>query len=176
MLNSSSQDEKVRHVSLDENKSAGTALKIVIVIVLLAVAGIAAYTFAKNQKPAMVAERTEQSKYDEIKPEAEDKNKKEQVAEKKNVEPSKKAAANGKKAVPMMKLTVNSNISGVRVFNNETGKTICKTPCVKKLPKKDDGVIILGFEYEDYSIKPMAVTLDKDMTVNLKLKQEEDNG
>lgn len=175
MLNSS-QDEKVRHVSLDENKSAGTALKIVIVIILLAVAGIAAYTFVKNQKPAMVAERTEQSKYDEIKPAADEKPKKEQVAEKKNGETAKKAAVNGKKTVPMMKLTVNSNISGVRVFNNETGKTICKTPCVKKLPKKDDGVIILGFEYEDYSIKPMAVTLDKDMTVNLKLKQEEENG
>ena len=76
----------------------------------------------------------------------------------------------------MMKLTVNSNIKGVRVFNNETGKTICKTPCVKKLPRKESEVIILGFEYEDYSIKPMAVTLDKDMKVNLNLKQEGDNG
>ena len=75
-----------------------------------------------------------------------------------------------------MKLTVNSNIPGVRVFNNENGKTICKTPCTKKLPKKESEVIILGFEYEDYSIKPMAVTLDKDMTVNLNLKQEVDNG
>ena len=173
MLNSS-QDETVRHVSL-ENKTAGTALKVVIVVILLILAGIAAYTFVKKQSPTMVAERTEISKYDDKNTAVKEEPalKKEQVTEKKGADAAKKAV---KKPVPMMKLTVNSNIPGVRVFNNENGKTICKTPCTKKLPRKESEVIILGFEYEDYSIKPMAVTLDKDMTVNLNLKQEADNG
>ncbi len=176
MLNSS-PDEEVRHVSI-ESRKAGTVLKILVVVILLAVAGIAAYTFVKRQNPPMVAERTELSKYDDKNAavKEEQPNKKEIVADRKGAETVKKAPVNGKKSVPMMKLTVNSNIPGVRVFNNETGKTICKTPCTKKLPRKEAGVIILGFEYEDYSIKPMAVTLDKDMTVNLNLKQEADNG
>jgi len=172
MLNSS-QDEKVKHVSI-ENRSSGTVFKIAVFLILLVVAGIVVYTFVRKQNPPMTAERQELSKYDTPKI-AEISGEKEKP-EKKSAEQPKKAAANGKKSVPMMKLTVNSDIKGVRVFNNENGKTICKTPCVKKLPKKDDGVIILGFEYEGYSIKPMAVTLDNDMTVNLKLKQEEKNG
>ena len=172
MLNSS-HEEKVKHVSI-ENRSSGTVLKVVVVCLLLIVAGIAAYTFFRKQNPPMMAERTELSKYDTPK-NTEVENVKEKP-EKKPAEQPKKPAVNGKKSVPMMKLTVNSNIPGVRVFNNENGKTICKTPCTKKLPKKESEVIILGFEYEDYSIKPMAVTLDKDMTVNLNLKQEADNG
>ena len=172
MLNSS-QDEKVKHISI-ENRSSGVVLKVVVVCVLLILAGIAAYTYFKKQNPPMMAERTELSKYDTPKS-TEVENVKEKP-EKKSAEQTRKPVANGKKSVPMMKLTVNSNIPGVRVFNNENGKTICKTPCVKKLPKKDSEVIILGFEYEDYSIKPMAVTLDKDMIVNLNLKQEGENG
>ena len=172
MLNSS-QDEKVKHISM-ENRSSGTVLKVVVVCLLLIVAGIAAYTFFRKQNPPMMAERTELSKYDTPKNTAVENEK--EKPEKKPVEQPKKPLANGKKSVPMMKLTVNSNIPGVRVFNNENGKTICKTPCTKKLPRKESEVIILGFEYEDYSIKPMAVTLDKDMTVNLNLKQEVDNG
>ena len=172
MLNSS-QDEKVKHVSI-ENRSSGTVLKVVVVCVLLILAGIAVYAYVRKQNPPMMAERTELSKYDTPKnTEVENENEK---PEKKPVEQPRKPAANGKKSVPMMKLTVNSNVKGVRVFNNENGKTICKTPCMKKLPRKESEVIILGFEYEDYSIKPMAVTLDKDMTVNLNLKQEADNG
>ena len=172
MLNSS-QDEKVKHVSI-ENRSSGTVLKVVVVCVLLILAGIAVYAYVRKQNPPMMAERTELSKYDTPKnTEVENENEK---PEKKTVEQPRKPAANGKKSVPMMKLTVNSNVKGVRVFNNENGKTICKTPCMKKLPRKESEVIILGFEYEDYSIKPMAVTLDKDMTVNLNLKQEADNG
>ena len=173
MLNSS-QDEKVKHITV-ESRSSGSVLKIVIVVLLVILAGISAYTFAKRQNPPMVAERTELSKYDDknagIK--EEEPHKKEAPADKKVADTAKKTS---KKSVPMMKLTVNSNIKGVRVFNNETGKTICRTPCTKKLPKKEAGVIILGFEYEDYSIKPMAVTLDKDMIVNLNLKQEGENG
>ncbi|MBO4712109.1 serine/threonine protein kinase [bacterium] len=173
MLNSS-QDEKVKHVSI-ENRSAGSVLKIVVLVVMLILAGIAAYAYFKKQNPPMIAERMELSKYDDKNSEVKDSlpQKKESVTEKKNGDTAKK---NAKKTLPMMKLTVNSNIPGVRVFNNETGKTICKTPCTKKLPKKEAGVIILGFEYEDYSIKPMAVTLDKDMIVNLKLNQEGENG
>lgn len=172
MLNSS-QDEKIKHVKV-ENRSSEKVLKIILVVLLVALAAILSYTFFKRQNPPMVAERTELSKYDDKNAEIkEDPHKKESSAEKKSAEPSKKSS---KKSVPMMKLTVNSNIKGVRVFNNETGKTICKTPCTKKLPKKEAGVIILGFEYEDYSIKPMAVTLDKDMIVNLKLNQEGENG
>ncbi len=173
MLNSS-QDEKVRHVSI-ENKRAGNALKIVIVAGLLILAAIAAYAYVVKQNPPMIAERTELSKYDDKTAASKETpaQKKELPNDKKSADASKKSL---KKTVPMMKLTVNSNIKGVRVFNNENGKTICKTPCTKKLPRKESEVIILGFEYEDYSIKPMAVTLDKDMTVNLKLKQEADNG
>ncbi len=173
MLNSS-QDEKVKHVRA-ESGSSGNALKIVIVVLLLILAGIAVYAFAGKQNPPMIAERTELSKYDDKKAEIKEEipQKKEAPADKKSADTTKKVS---KKSVPMMKLTVNSNVKGVRVFNNETGKTICKTPCTKKLPRKESEVIILGFEYEDYSIKPMAVTLDKDMTVNLNLKQEVDNG
>lgn len=173
MLNSS-QDEKVRHVSI-ENKRAGNALKIMIVAGLLILAAIAAYAYVVKQNPPMIAERTELSKYDDKTAASKETpaQKKELPNDKKSADTSKKSL---KKTVPMMKLTVNSNIKGVRVFNNENGKTICKTPCTKKLPRKESEVIILGFEYEDYSIKPMAVTLDKDMTVNLKLKQEADNG
>ena len=176
MLNSS-QDEKVKHVSI-ENRSSGTVLKVVVVCVLLIVAGIAVYAYVRKQNQPVIAERTEFSKYDGKDAVIKDEppQKKESSGEKKGGETAKKSAVNGKKSVPMMKLTVNSNIPGVRVFNNENGKTICKTPCTKKLPRKESEVIILGFEYEDYSIKPMAVTLDKDMTVNLNLKQEVDNG
>jgi len=176
MLNSS-QDEKVKHITV-ENRSSGTGLKIVIVCLLLILAGIAVYAFVVKQNPPMVAERTELSKYDDKNAAAKEEQpqKKESPAEKKRADSVKKPLANGKKSVPMMKLTVNSNVKGVRVFNNENGKTICKTPCTKKLPRKESEVLILGFEYEDYSIKPMAVTLDKDMTVNLNLKLEVDNG
>ena len=171
MLNSS-PDEPVRHVSM-ENRTAGNILKAVIVAVLFAIAGFLVYGFAKKQNPPVVAERTELSKYDTLK---NDEIEAEKVkSDKKSAEQPKKAQSNGKKNIPMVKITVNSNIQGVRVFNNETGKTFCKAPCSKKLPKKDGGVIILGFEYEDYSIKPMAVTLDKDMIVNLNLKQEGEN-
>jgi Serine/threonine protein kinase len=173
MLNSS-QDDKGKHVTV-ENRSSGTGLKIVIVCLLLILAGIAAYAFVIKQNPPMVAERTELSKYDDKNADVkEEPVKKEPLPEKKAAETPKKGTK--KSPVPMMKLTVNSNIKGVRVFNNENGKTICKTPCTKKLPRKESEVLILGFEYEDYSIKPMAVTLDKDMTVNLNLKQEADNG
>ena len=174
MLNSS-QDEKIKHVKV-ENRSSEKVLKIILVVLLVALAATVSYTFFKRQNPPIVAERTELSKYDDKNAEVkeEEPQKKVASAEKKSAEPSKKVSK--KSSVPMMKLTVNSNIKGVRVFNNETGKTICKTPCTKKLPKKEAGVIILGFEYEDYSIKPMAVTLDKDMIVNLKLNQEGENG
>jgi len=171
MLNSSPDDE-VRHISAEESKIAGNILKTVMVIALVAIAGFLVYGFVKKQNPPVVAERTELSKYDIPKNE-EDKVK--ENPDKKSAEQPKKAAVNGKKSVPTVKITVNSNIPGVRVFNNENGKTICKAPCSKKFPKKDDGVIVLGFEYEDYSIKPMAVTLDKDMIVNLNLKQETEN-
>ncbi len=174
MLNSS-QDEKIKHVDAEESKPAGNALKIIILILLLALAALVVFTFMRKQNPPMMAERTELSKYDDkkaVEKEAEPQ-KKEPQTDKKAADTAKKVL---KKPVPMMKLTVNSNVKGVRVFNNETGKTICKTPCTKKLPRKESEVIILGFEYEDYSIKPMAVTLDKDMTVNLNLKQEADNG
>ena len=170
MLNSS--DEKVKHVSLD-SKPSGKISKIIFFILLVILAVLLAYTFMKKNNPPMIAERTELSKYDDNVSVGKDEKsrKKEAAVEKKAADTAKKS----KKSVPMMKLTINSNIKGVRVFNNETGKTICKTPCTKKFPKKETGVIILGFEYDDYSIKPMAVTLDKDMIVNLKLKQETEN-
>ena len=173
MLNSS-PDEKVKHISIEENKSTGNILKIILFALLLILAALVAHTFLKKQNPPMVAERTEFSKYDDKSHDSEEEpqHKKDVSTAKKGGDTSKKTS---KKQAPMMKLTVNSNIKGVRVFNNETGKTICKTPCSKKLPKKESGVIILGFEYEDYSIKPMAVTLDKDMIVNLKLNQETEN-
>ena len=172
MLNSS-PDEEVRHISGEESKTAGNILKAIMVVALVAIAGFLVYGFVKKQNPPVVAERTELSKYDTPKNEEAVSEKK--ISDKKSAEQPKKALVSGKKNVPMVKITVNSNIPGVRVFNNENGKTICKAPCSKKFPKKNDGVIILGFEYEDYSIKPMAVTLDKDMIVNLNLKQETEN-
>ena len=63
MLNSS-QDEKIKHVKV-ENRSSEKVLKIILVVLLVALAAILSYTFFKRQNPPMVAERTELSKYDD---------------------------------------------------------------------------------------------------------------
>ncbi|MBP5405798.1 serine/threonine protein kinase [bacterium] len=173
MLNSS-PDEKVEHISTEkESKGAGIALKVIIVAALVAIAGFLVYGFVKKQNQPMVAERTELSKYDSQK--NEETGTENENSGKKSAEQPKRAVSNSRKSVPMVKITINSNIPGVRIFNKENGRTICKAPCSRKFPKKEDGTIVLGFEYEDYSIEPMTVTLDKDMIVNLNLKQETEN-
>lgn len=144
-----------------EEKRTGAALKITAILFLLILAGFLVYSFVKNRKGPMIVER-----------ETFDQNEKEQKNDDAVQEApvKKKPAPVIKKKHPTINFTVKSNIPGVRVYNKDTGKTICNTPCNRRLPKKDGDVLLLGFEYENFTIKPMAITLDKDMTVNLNLK------
>ena len=177
ILNSS--DENLKHISRDdETKSSNNIFKFILLAILLVLAAFIVYGFVKKGNRPLEVERIELSKYDKnVETAAAEENSADKTSSSKQIaDTGKKTAPSSlKKTVPMMKITINSNIPGVRVFNKESGKTICKAPCSKKFPKKEDGVIVLGFEYEDYSIEPMTVTLDKDMIVNLNLKQETEN-
>ncbi|MGI6394050.1 MAG: serine/threonine-protein kinase [bacterium] len=146
-------------------KRTGGALKITIFLFLLILSGLLVYSFVVNSRGPMVVEREYVDKEDKPGVEA-----KKPDAQKKPVEKKRQQPAVVKKRPPTIKLIVNSNVKGVRVYNKDNGKTICVAPCTKKLLKKDGDVLLLGFEFDDYSIKPMAITLDRDMTVNLNLR------
>ncbi|HQO91563.1 MAG TPA: serine/threonine-protein kinase [bacterium] len=155
LLNSGSMTDD----TTPEEKRTGTALKITAFLFLSILAGFLIYSFIVNKKGPMIVER-ETVDRDELE--------KEQVKD--DPPPQKKKPEPViRKKPPTIKLIVNSNVKGVRVYDKDKGKTICTAPCTKRLPKKDGDVLLLGFEFEDYNIKPMAITLDKDMTVNLNL-------
>ncbi len=69
-----------------------------------------------------------------------------------------------------IRLQVKSNIKGVEVYEKEKGKYICKTPCDTKLQRDEGRVTLLEFRKEGYTIKPMAIRRDRDMTVTVKLR------
>ena len=156
---------------MDKGGAGSLTLKIAIIVSLLALGALAVWRYQTKVNTPMVAERVQASKPEEqaSRPQPEIKSEQPQPARKKA-----QAAAPQKSSKKTMTLKVNSNIPGVRVYNRESGKTICKkTPCERKLPKEESGMMILGFEYEDFNIKPMVISLDRDMTVNLNLKTTE---
>ncbi|MBP5434729.1 serine/threonine protein kinase [bacterium] len=166
--NTNNRSEKV---TMDKGGAGSLTLKIAIIVSLLALGALAVWRYQTKVNTPMVAERVQASKPEEqaSRPQPEIKSEQPQPARKKA-----QAAAPQKSSKKTMTLKVNSNIPGVRVYNRESGKTICKkTPCERKLPKEESGMMILGFEYEDFNIKPMVISLDRDMTVNLNLKTTE---
>ena len=158
LLNAGSMVDEVT----PEEKRTGTALKVTVILFMSVLAGFLIYSFFTNRKGPMIVER-------ETFEENEKEEKDIEVPTEKPKENRKETYA-VKKKPSTMKLVVNSNVKGVRVYDKDTGKNICVAPCNRRLPKKDGAVLLLGFEYEDFTIKPMAITLDKDMTVNLNLK------
>lgn len=153
------------------NSGSKTALKATIIIVLMIVAGFLIYSYVNKKKNPLVVYRDNA----EVKGISDDDSKVENLHKKKKKVVKKKKPKRKKKKTPRYKpkktieLKVNSNVKGVRVYDKDTGKTICVAPCKKRIPKDETEVLLLGFEMDDFDIKPMAITLDRDMVVNLKL-------
>ncbi len=152
------------------------ALVTVAVIVLLAVlAGVLLYRTFTKKDDVLVAERRVETTPPQPQPDPQ----KETGSEKKQGSVKQKPATapqvkQGQAAAvsrKMITLTVNSNVAGVTVVDNETGAFICTTPCKKKLPRDDKKIMVLGFRKDDFDIRPMAIALDRDMTVNINLKE-----
>ncbi len=146
-----------------------TLITVVVVLALLLLATVLIYRTVTKKADILVAERSQ----------GEDPKKgipgnKEVV---KPPEPDKKPPQNIKKntgtvgSKKTILLTVNANVDGVTVVNNETGKVLCTTPCKTRIPKNEGAVMVLGFKKDDFNIRPMAIALDRDMTVNVDLKQ-----
>ena len=151
-------------------RGSKTALKATVIIFLLIVAAFLTYSYIQKKKNPLVVYRDNT----ELK-ENPDNSKVENLHKKKKKISKKKKPKNKKKKIPRyvpkktIELKINSNIKGVRVYDKDTGKTICIAPCKKNIPKDEAGVLLLGFEMDDFDIKPMAITLERDMVVNLKL-------
>lgn len=150
-----------------------TALKATVIIFLLFVAGLLTYGYVQKKKKPLVVYRdnstVSESPDDDAEVENLHKKNKMKKAVKKKRPKKNRNQPNIYKPKKMIELKVKSNIEGVRVYDKDTGKTICITPCSKRIPKDEAGVLLLGFEMDDFDIKPMAITLDRDMVVNLKL-------
>jgi len=156
----------------EEPGTTGLVLKLMVVVLLLTIAGFLVFAYIKKGKPIIVerdntALETE-NRSDEPTSEQVDKTQKAKPQQK--AQPAAQPQAK-QKAPRNIKLTVNSNLKGVRVYNKETGETLCHTPCARSLPRKDGDVMILGFEMDDFTIRPMAINLDRDMVVNVNLKE-----
>ena len=153
---------------------------VAVTVLFLSLAVILGYRMVTQKEKVLVAERTMP------------------VSPKERVEQEKKAGEDGEKKIPSqtkpgarqsqrmpqvkagsvvssshrtINLTVNSNVEGVTVIDNENGKVICVTPCRTKLPRDPKKIMVLGFRKDDFDIRPMAIALDRDMTVNIDLKQ-----
>ncbi|MCK5808999.1 serine/threonine protein kinase [bacterium] len=162
MLNSGGFDT----IAEEETPAANTAKFVFTVLLLLSLMTAGAFgvfKYLQQSKPIVVVRKVVEK---EVPP----------PIEKKVVK--KKVRRKAKRRVPVMKknntiiLRVKSNVKGVQVFNKENGKFICTTPCKTKLKKNDSAVLLLNFQKDDYTIKPMVIRLDRDMTVHIKLKQE----
>jgi serine/threonine protein kinase len=159
----------------DDSGSTGTVLKLLVVLVLFVIAGVLLFAYLRKVQPVVIERENPAEDTVEEEEEKSEKEEKPEKAKVKRRRPVKKRTEqSGKAPEPKektMSLTVNCNLNGVRVYNKETGKTLCHTPCKTTLPRKDGDIMILGFEMEDFSIKPMAITLDRDMIVNVNLKE-----
>jgi len=150
-------------------------LKAVVIIILLIVAGFLTYSYIQKRKNPLVVyrdnEEIKESPDSDEKVENLHKKKKKKKIHKKKKKPNKKIRKKPQRYVSKktIELKIKSNVKGVRVYDKDTGKTICIAPCKKKIPKDEAGVLLLGFEMDDFDIKPMAITLERDMVVNLKL-------
>lgn len=156
--------ESSAEAEIKESRNAGNMLKIAATLFVLIAGGFLAYSFInKSRSPVVVINEklVDQKIKDKEIPDADSTG---------EIKKKKEKPVQFVKKAKTITLTVNSNVKGVKVYDKDTGKTVCIAPCSKKLPKQDGGVLLLGFEYDDFSIKPMAITLDKDMIVNLNLK------
>ncbi|HDT11335.1 MAG TPA: serine/threonine protein kinase [bacterium] len=171
ILNSENMEGSAYNDFSDEEPgSTGIFLKLMVFVLLLVLAGFLLFAYMKKGKP-IVIEREQDTKKESVEEEE-----KPALEEKKplRVKQRTKPATVTKpvqKKPGTIKLTVNSNLNGVRVYNKENGETLCHTPCARSLPRRDGDVMILGFEMEDFSIRPMAISLDRDMIVNVNLKE-----
>jgi len=156
--------ESAADVEFKEGLRTGKVLKVAVFFFVLIVGGFLIYSFINKHKSPVVVinEKINNMPEEKEAPDVESPDEKIKKKKEKPIQYVKKSKN--------INLTVNSNMKGVRVYDKDTGKTVCIAPCSKKLPKQDGGVLLLGFEYDDFSIKPMAITLDKDMIVNLNLK------
>ncbi|HSA34794.1 MAG TPA: protein kinase, partial [bacterium] len=171
MLNQETMAGRGRSDTVAPTRKKSVLVTAVIILALLLVAGILFYRAFIRPDRVLVAERTPQEAQKPLpKPDP--------VPDKQRPEPEKKPlhatqTQKGGKATAKKTITlkVNSNLAGVTVVNNETGKVLCATPCVTKIPKDPGGVMVLGFQKDDFNIRPMAIALDRDITVNVDLKQ-----
>ncbi len=148
-----------------------TLVTTAVIVLLVLLAGILAYRAFTKKDALLVAERTTEAKQSAAQKEVEEKRvtsaKSKPAAQAPQVKQGKVAASSRK----TINLTVNSNVPGVTVLDNETGKVLCATPCKTKLPRDAKRIMVLGFQKDDFDIRPMAISLDRDMTVNIDLKQ-----
>ncbi len=172
MLNNDPQEGSAySDIDEDDHSGTGVALKLMIVLVLFVVAGALLFVYVRKKGGPIVVER--EQGVEKVEDEVKDTPEPENVTKPKPARRAKPATT-APKPQPKprtMNLTVNSNLDGVRVYDRETGDTLCHTPCKRTLPRRDGDIMILGFEMEDFSIKPMAINLDRDMIVNVNLKE-----
>lgn len=178
MLNKGTMAEKriTRQDDYDEtNRKKSKLAGLIILLLILAFAGVLTYIYVEGSKPLVVERSTDKSKMaNEGKtesPDAEDKDK-DQDKEKSKLPKIVKIKQNQPVAARTILLTVNSNLKDVTVLNKETGQVLCKTPCRTSVPRREGGVMILGFKKDEYEIKPMVIRLDRDISVNVQLKQD----
>jgi serine/threonine protein kinase len=168
ILNSEGAEGSAYRDSLDDvPSSTGTVLKLMVFFLLLILAGFLVFAYINKGRPIVIEREQKEDSIREEEPETAPVQENTQ-----KTAPAQRAAPVAQKSKPRtIKLTVNSNLKGVKVYNKETGETLCHTPCNRSLPRRDGDVMILGFEMEDFSIKPMAINLDRDMVVNVNLKE-----
>jgi len=152
-----------------------TLVTVVVVALLALLAGVLTYRAFTKKDALLVAERTTDSPRktpDTAKePPEERKSPQPPVKQKPPRTPQVKQGQVAASSRTTINLTVNSNVAGVTVVDNETGKVLCTTPCKTKLSRDSKKIMVLGFRKDDFDIRPMAISLDRDMTVNIDLKQ-----
>ncbi len=170
-------------LSIDDMKKLSgkrTGALTVIIGMLVIASVVTGILFIKHGKEPLVAERKpkpekEVSDTDAIEEKVQPEKKREKAAKKavkkKRRKPPRKVATD-RKAPKKITMKVQSNVSGVEVYDKEKNRYLCKTPCSREFPMNRTAVMILGFKKENYKIKPVVVRLDKNITVNVDLKTE----
>ncbi len=98
-----------------------------------------------------------------------DKKEVKETKKKNNSQAAKKKKTNGAAEKESVKVSFSSTTEGVRVFEKETNKFICETPCEAKFNREESGVMVLGFKKPGYRIDSMIIRLDRDTRVNVEL-------
>jgi flagellar basal body-associated protein FliL len=149
-------------ISDNEYKKSNKNMLLLVLVVILSIFSIGSvvYFYFFNKQP-MVIKRIQKST-------------KTKVVKEKNIHKKRIVRKKYHKSVFVKKrkitLTVLSNVKDVVVFNRDTKRRLCVTPCKIKLNKSDSAILLLGFKKEGYNIQPKAIRLNQDMklTVNLK--------